>query len=174
MIKNCMKSTLFASIISDTTNCTYIFSVDIFVYPTATAFCFPSAITACVTFKDLNDLSRNSKSVFTAHERSCGKVPNFHKRRSFCWGGGWGLRTSHVSWDRSHGRVTPSTWTSELGTYPHYWFFIWWSSLETCSNLFTWGSTPPNWYWHLVVATETCTVGKRAVPILLGCCLVII
>ena len=85
-----MKSTLFASIISDTTNCTYIFSVDIFVYPTATAFCFPSAITACVTFKDLNDLSRNSKSVFTAHERSCGKVPNVFTIVCHFVGGGEG------------------------------------------------------------------------------------
>ena len=30
---------------------------------------------------------------------------------------------------------------------------IWWSSLKTCSNLFTWGPTPC--YWHLVVATKT-------------------
>ena len=48
---------------------------------------------------------------------------------------------------------------------------ICWSSLETCSNLFTWGPTP-HWYWHLVVATETPTVGKRAVHILLECCLI--
>ena len=38
---------------------------------------------------------------------------------------------------------------------------IWWSSLETCSNLFTW-RLPPHKYWHLVEATETHTVGKRA------------
>ena len=48
---------------------------------------------------------------------------------------------------------------------------IWWSSLETCSNLFTWGPTF-NWYWHLVAATETRTVGKRAVRLLLECFLV--
>ena len=104
-----MKSTLFASIISDTTNCTYIFSVDIFVYPTATAFCFPSAITACVTtFKDLNHLSRNSKSIFIA--RIAGDT---HRRLSLCSGGGVG--TSHVSWDR----FPPLPWTSDLGTYLH-------------------------------------------------------
>ena len=38
------------------------------------------------------------------------------------------------------------------------------SSLETCSNLFTWGY--PYWYWHLV-ATETPMAGKPAVRILL-------
>ena len=35
--------------------------------------------------------------------------------------------------------------TSDLGTYPYPFTYptsdIWWSSLETCSNLFTWGLT---------------------------------
>ena len=45
-------------------------------------------------------------------------------------------------------------------------------SLETCSNLFTWGPNPlPPQYWYLVMATKTCTVGKRVVHILLECCL---
>ena len=43
---------------------------------------------------------------------------------------------------------------------------IWWSSPETCSNLFTWGPTPPPPYCHLVVVT------RRAVHILLEWCLV--
>ena len=43
-------------------------------------------------------------------------------------------------------------------------------SLEICSNLFTWGAIHRQ-YWHLVVATETHTLGKRAVPILLECIL---
>ena len=30
---------------------------------------------------------------------------------------------------------------------------IWWPSLETCSNLFTWGP-PPFWYWHLLATEE--------------------
>ena len=39
---------------------------------------------------------------------------------------------------------------------------IWWPSLETCSNLFTWPpSSHPNWYWHLVA--EVCMLGKRGV-----------
>ena len=50
---------------------------------------------------------------------------------------------------------------------------IWWSSLETCSNLFTWGPNPQR-YWHLVQATKTCPVGKQAVCILLQCCLVML
>ena len=38
---------------------------------------------------------------------------------------------------------------------------IWWLSLETCSNVFTRRPMPsPYWYWHLVVATKTCKVGK--------------
>ena len=37
---------------------------------------------------------------------------------------------------------------------------IWWPSLETCSDLFTSGPLP-NQYWHLV-ATEAHTVCKRA------------
>ena len=51
---------------------------------------------------------------------------------------------------------------------------IWWSSLEICSNLFTWGPTPhpPHWYCHLVGVTKTRVVGKRVVRILLECCLV--
>ena len=49
---------------------------------------------------------------------------------------------------------------------------IWWSSLQTCSTLFTWGPTQPPRCWHLLVATETYTIGKRAVLILLEWCLV--
>ena len=53
--------------------------------------------------------------------------------------------------------------------------YPWWLLLETCLNLFTWGPTPsPQWYWHLVVATKTDTFGKRAVRILLECCLMIL
>ena len=44
---------------------------------------------------------------------------------------------------------------------------IWWLRLETCSNLFTW-ELSSNQCWHLV-ATETHTVGKRSVHILLEC-----
>ena len=42
--------------------------------------------------------------------------------------------------------------------------------LEICSNFFTWGPLPCQ-CWHLV-ATEACTVGKRAVRILLESVLV--
>ena len=84
-----------------------------------------------------------------------------HRKRrclSLCSGGGSGVCTSHASWDRSHvGSPSPSppnrhqTWgltTSPTGTASHY--------------------------WHLVVATETRTVCKRAVCILLKCCLVVL
>ena len=45
-----------------------------------------------------------------------------------------------------------------------------WRPVQTCSL----EDLPPlpHWYRHLVVATETDTVGKRAVRILLECCLV--
>ena len=36
---------------------------------------------------------------------------------------------------------------------------IWWLPLETCSILFTWGPTPPNWCWYLV-AVEGVTVSS--------------
>ena len=45
---------------------------------------------------------------------------------------------------------------------------IWRPTMVACSNLFTWVSP---WYWHLM-ATETHTVGKLAVCILLECFLV--
>ena len=72
----------------------------------------------------------------------------------------------------------PPTWIPGIGppprtrhgTYPCP-TDIWWSSLETCSNLFNCGPTPSQ-YWHLVVATKTCTFCKRAVCILLECILV--
>ena len=64
----------------------------------------------------------------------------------------------------------PPPWTWKI--YPPITDILW-SSLETCSNLFTWGPTPtPIQYWHLVEATKRHTVGKRVVGILLECCLV--
>ena len=45
--------------------------------------------------------------IFTARQRSCGKI--MFSRASVCSGGGGAVAgTSHVSWDRSHGRVSPS------------------------------------------------------------------
>ena len=59
----------------------------------------------------------------------------------------------------------PRRW--DLGTYrlPHA-TDICWSSLWTCSNLFTWGPSPTG-TGYLVVATETHTVGQQVVFILL-------
>ena len=81
---------------------------------------------------------------------------------------------SNASWNRSHGRVPTSLpWTSDMGIYPllatsggdH------WIPVQTC--LFG-DLTPPPPQQHLVVATETeaCAVSKRAVCILVECCLV--
>ena len=69
---------------------------------------------------------------------------------------------------------TPPPQTLDLG-YPSPYYNIWWSSLETCPNLFTEGPIPlpqHHQYWHLEVANATCTFGKRALRILLECCLV--
>ena len=46
-----------------------------------------------------------------------------------------------------------------------------WPSLETCSNLFTWGCPPPQQHWHMV-ATKVHMVDQEAVRILLQCFLV--
>ena len=103
---------------------------------------------------------------------------------------GWGVGTSHTSWDRPHVRVPPPLpsrhqtwgptpffpWTSDLlGTYPLPATDIWWLSLrpvQICSIEDPLHCSPPpprtHWYWYLVVATETRTVGKRVVRILLG------
>ena len=74
-------------------------------------------------------------------------------------GGGGG--TSHASWGSSHGRV-PS-WTSDLAATPCYSYLV-----VITRNLFKLVHlrTYPHlshWYWHLVVATETRTVGKLCV-----------
>ena len=43
----------------------------------------------------------------------------------------------------------------------------WWSLLETCSNLFIWGSTPlPGDIWWWLLKLEARTVSKRAVHII--------
>ena len=89
-----------------------------------------------------------------------------------------GLRVTIIHDALGHGTYSsrripdtgPSSPRTRHGTYPCT-TDIWWSSLETCSNLFYCGPTPSQ-YWHLVVATETCTVCKRAVCILLECILV--
>ena len=44
---------------------------------------------------------------------------------------------------------------------------IWWPSLETCSNLSTWGPTLLRQYWHLLA--EASMLRKRVVHILLEC-----
>ena len=73
---------------------------------------------------------------------------------SFYWGrddhypwciGAWVLQSPHTRHETSS-VLSPTT-------------DIWWQSLETRSN-FSLEDLPP-WYWHLVVATEKCTVGKQ-------------
>ena len=106
-------------------------------------------------------LDRNHRFLPPANEvegREC-----YHGCLSFCWGGG--KVTSNASWNRSHDRVPPA---SDLAPTPLA-TDIWWSTLETCSNLFTWG---PFRKGHLVVATEAHMVCKQAVCILLECFLV--
>ena len=57
------------------------------------------------------------------------------------------LGVGNITW--SLGYPTPPNPHPEIPYPPTD---IWWSSLETYSNLFTWGH--PQWYWNLVVATE--------------------
>ena len=82
-----------------------------------------------------------------------------HMCLSFCSEGG----------GRPH--VTPRHQTQDLPPSYHTWdlpLCYWHLAVTGCSNLFSWGPTPQ--YGHLVLATETRTVGKRAVRILLECC----
>ena len=86
--------------------------------------------------------------------------------------------TSHVSWDRSHGRVhslspSPQDMGPRIPTPPplvvisrgHHW-----RPVQTCS----FQDTPSSHqYGHLVGTTKTHTIGKRAVRILLECFLVL-
>ena len=72
-----------------------------------------------------------------------------------------GCIPNRCTYHMHHGIGNVSLWMSDLGTEP---------PLPQTSNL---GSYTPKQYWHLVVATETPTVGKRrAVCYLLECCLV--
>ena len=86
-------------------------------------------------------------------------------RKFVCPCGEGELVASHASLDRSHDRYIPSSGnTLPLWIYPpllvtsggHRW------RLQICSL-----HSHPTYYWHLVVATETLTVDKRAVRILL-------
>ena len=76
---------------------------------------------------------------------------------------GKGLGRLYALYDRSLYPIGHQTWAPTPPPFDTT--DIWWLSLETCSNLYTWGPTP-YWYWHLVMPTE------RAVRILLECCLV--
>ena len=98
-------------------------------------------------------------------------------------GGGRGrYLTSHASWDKSYGRGYPwhETWdlpppcTSNLGPTPCYWHLvIITGNLFKLVHLRTYHRfPPPPKCWNLVVVIETCMVAKRAVRILLECCLV--
>ena len=102
----------------------------------------------------------DSGFVITTHQRSCGKV--MFSVMSLCPEPG-------VPIDRAPPpgpvRTSAPLYRVPAPTASN----IWWPRLETCSNLFTWGR-PPNQFWHLVA--EECTVSKRAVRILLECFLV--
>ena len=70
---------------------------------------------------------------------------------------------------QTYGLPPKLLWSSDMVSNPcttdtgHHW-----RRVQTCSL----NDIPPNQYRHLVVATETCTVGKWAVHTLLECCLV--
>ena len=111
-------------------------------------------------------------NVFTARKRSCGKVMF--------------SQLSVILFERcalGHG-YPPIT---RHGTFSHYWHLVvitgdmgptpsllltsgghHWRPVQTCSL----EDLPRNRYLQQVVATETCTVSKRVVRILLECCLV--
>ena len=97
--------------------------------------------------------------LITARKRSCGKVM-FHRCLSFSWGGGGGPHVT-ITHDVLGPTLLPSTPDTRYGTYPLP--DIWWSF-----KLFHLRTYPP----PLVL---TCRSGhrKRAVRILLECCLVI-
>ena len=124
--------------------------------------------------------------LFTAHNSSCGKVMFSQVSVILFVGRG----ASHASWNRSHGRST-SLWTPDLG-YPLSLLHLEIRPAQTCSlkalpllviprdqhwrHVQTWSleALPcPHCYWHLVVATETCIVGKWEVHILVECFLVL-
>ena len=108
-------------------------------------FLFAKTIIAhCTHFRlvpSCAELPSTSRVIFTARKRSLGKVM-FYRHLSV-WG--WGVGTSHTSWDRPHVRVPPPLpsrhqtwgptpffpWTSDLlGTYPLPATDIWWLSLR--------------------------------------------
>ena len=72
-------------------------------------------------------------------------------------------------WNKTCGppaQPRPAPWTWDIGHWTHPpptpstqppASDIWWSGLETCSNMFTWGHPPTS--WHLVAIEVTGTVG---------------
>ena len=84
-----------------------------------------------------------------------------------------GVRCDHHPWcTRSHYAGTPpGAWDLTVQNLPPV-SDIWWLRLETCSNLFTWGTLPPptcRCLWWLLKHYDQ---RKRAVRILLDCFLV--
>ena len=69
----------------------------------------------------------------------------------------WDLGYPPVSYPQIGPRIPPSPVDMGPGILTPV-TDIWWSSLETCSNLLTWGHTHLQ-YWYLVAATEICMVG---------------
>ena len=113
--------------------------------------------------------------IITACKRSCEKV--MFSQVSVC-PQGFGVGTSHASWDRSHSRVPlppPSRHKTGGPTPPPPGYQTWGPTphLPWPSKHQTWGPSPPP-YWHVVVTAEKHTVDRRAVRILLECCLVAI
>ena len=121
--------------------------------------------------------------IFINLNRSCGTVM-FSQATAGSQGGGGGshVRITHDALDSLYRLPrTPDIGSIyipqrhqkwDLLSFPCYWHLVVITGI--CSNLLTWGPTPtPHLNWHLVVATETCTVGKQVVRILLECFLVV-
>ena len=120
----------------------------------------------------------------TARKQSCSKVM-FHRCLSVHKRGEW-IGTSYASWDRSHGKVPspiPSPRHQTWGPTPSPPLDIrpgdlllpcHWQLVVISGDLFKLVQLRIYmlWHWDLVVATETCMLGKWVVWILLECCLV--
>ena len=110
-------------------------------------------------------------SIFTTRKRSCGKVI-FSQVSLILFTGCPHVMTTHDALghgyplDTRHGTYPPPLPLPSLllpTSDGHHR-----GPVQTCSL-----KDLPPWFWHLVVAIKTHTVGKQTVRILLECCLVI-
>ena len=121
-------------------------------------------------------LKRSTIQLVTTRQRCCGKVmfsivSVYRGGRGLMWPSPMMHWTSPCREPLTPASPPPRTWNLTAQSSPGFHGLgtrtgtphgtdIWWSRVETCSNLFTWDPPPSN-------GTEAHTVGKRAVRILL-------